>query len=256
MLTLYLQVLLIIWLFMTALFIIALILKDNSIVDIGWGLGFVLITIVVIYGYPLTGIRSLLGWFVILWGLRLAVYIGYRNHGRGEDYRYAAWRRSWGRWFILRSYLQIFMLQGILMAMIVYPVVFLARAPLVPAGWEVPVGALIWVVGFFFEAVGDYQLLRFKRDPANRGKLMTTGLWRYTRHPNYFGEATMWWGLFLMIAGLPYGWTGLISPLLITFLLLKVSGIAMLEKKYLGNPEFDAYCRRTPAFFPWFPKRR
>lgn len=116
-------------------------------------------------------------------------------------------------------------------------------------------GLLMWGVGFFFEAVGDYQLRVFKNDPKNKGKIMTTGLWQYTRHPNYFGEVTMWWGIFLIATHVPFAWVSLVSPVVITILILGVSGIPMLEKKYEGNAQFEAYKRRTSAFFPLPPRR-
>ena len=246
-----------IFVYMTLLFLLALTLKDNSIVDIGWGPGFILVSIVtIIYGHPFPGMRGIAYFLVLLWGLRLAVYVFFRNRGRGEDFRYAAWRREWGRNFVLRSYLQIFMLQGLIMLIVAYPLVLITVAPFTPVGLIEMAGGMIWVIGFFFEAVGDYQMSRFKKNPANRGKIMTTGLWRCTRHPNYFGETAMWWGVFLLALPLPYGWTAIISPLAISFLLLKVSGIPMLEKKYAGNPEFEAYKAGTSAFFPWFSARR
>jgi steroid 5-alpha reductase family enzyme len=116
-------------------------------------------------------------------------------------------------------------------------------------------GAAVWLAGFLFEAVGDYQLGQFKRKPESKGKIMTSGLWRYTRHPNYFGEAALWWGIWLAALSVEGGWAGIISPLTIGFLLLKVSGVTMLEKKYVGNEEFAAYARRTSAFFPMPPKK-
>jgi steroid 5-alpha reductase family enzyme len=118
------------------------------------------------------------------------------------------------------------------------------------------IGLIIWLLGFVFESVGDHQLSKFKRKEENKGKIMTQGLWKYTRHPNYFGEVVMWWGIFLMALSVKNGWTAVVSPLLITFLLLKVSGITMLERKYAGNEEFQEYAKRTNAFFPWFPKKR
>jgi steroid 5-alpha reductase family enzyme len=115
-------------------------------------------------------------------------------------------------------------------------------------------GLLVWIAGFLFEAVGDAQLARFKKDPGNKGRIMDRGLWRFTRHPNYFGESLMWWGIFVVALEVPYGWTTVFGPALITFLLVKVSGVPLLEKRYAGNPEFQAYARRTSAFVPWFPK--
>ncbi len=192
---------------------------------------------------------------IFIWGERLAIHIAIRNRGRGEDFRYAQWRKDWGKAFLIRSFFQIFMLQGVLLLIISYPVILINYSMEKGIKALDVMGLVLWVVGFFFEAVGDYQLLRFKRDKRNRGKIMSRGLWRFTRHPNYFGEAVMWWGIFLMAISVENGWTVIISPLLITLLLLKVSGVIMLEKKYVGNKEFEDYAKRTSGFFPWFPKK-
>lgn len=243
--------------YMTGLFVVALVRKDNSLADIGWGLGFILVAALTFFIEPGFTLRSLLvTGLVVIWGLRLAVYVFIRNTGRCEDFRYAKWRREWGRRFILRSYLQVFLLQGLLMLIIVYPVVLVNRTADGPwTAWDV-LGAALWLLGFFFESVGDFQLLRFKRDPASKGKIMTTGLWATTRHPNYFGEATQWWGLFVIALSVRFGWTAVVSPVTITFLLLRVSGVTRLEKKYEGNPEFAAYARATSAFIPRKPRKR
>jgi steroid 5-alpha reductase family enzyme len=218
----------VVFVYMTAVFLIALSRKNNSIVDVAWGLGFILVAMTTLLLKPGITIRQVLvDGLVAVWGLRLAVHIYSRNRGRGEDFRYAKWRRDWGRWFVPRSFLQIFMLQGILMLLISSPILLVNRSPeegLTPLD---ALGAGVWVVGFFFEAVGDHQLKIFKRKPESRGKIMTSGLWSYTRHPNYFG-----------------------SPLTVSLLLLRVSGVSMLEKKYAGNQEFASYARRTSAFFP------
>jgi steroid 5-alpha reductase family enzyme len=134
------------------------------------------------------------------------------------------------------------------------PVLLTIAAPGDSPAWSDLLGVLLFALGFFFEAVSDWQLTVFKKGGANKGKIITHGLWRFSRHPNYFGEATLWWGIFLIGFGSPFGLYGVISPLAIAFLLLKVSGIPMLEVKYQGNPEFEAYKARTNAFFPWFPK--
>jgi steroid 5-alpha reductase family enzyme len=241
--------------YMTAVFLIALIIRDNSIVDIAWGPGFILVALTTLFSRPEFEARHfLVNGLVVVWGLRLATHIFLRYRGRGEDFRYARWRRDWGRWFIPRSFLQIFMLQGVFMLIIASPAVLVNHSGRKGLTVLDGLGALVWLAGFFFEAVGDYQLKRFKQNPKSRGKIMTTGLWRYTRHPNYFGEASLWWGVFLIALSVPGGWVSIISPLTISFLLLRVSGVAMLEKKYAGNEEFAAYARRTSAFFPWFPK--
>jgi len=245
--------------YMTAWFVVALVKKDNSVADIAWGLGFVLVAL---FSFPWTRphFESLLATpLVAVWGLRLSLHILTRNRKRGEDLRYAAWRAKWGRSFVWRSYLQVFLLQGLFLLIIASPVILINFDPYEPVltadglgTWFI--GLLVWCVGFFFEAVGDAQLARFKRDPANRGKIMDRGLWRYSRHPNYFGECLMWWGIFLIALEVPYGWTTVASPVLITFLLVRVSGVPLLERRYAGNAEFQAYARRTSAFFPWFPK--
>jgi steroid 5-alpha reductase family enzyme len=147
------------------------------------------------------------------------------------------------------------MAQGILMLIIACPLVLVNRSEARGLGPLDGLGTLVWLVGFLFEAVGDYQLKRFKQRPENKGRIMAAGLWKFTRHPNYFGEAALWWGIFLIALSVPGGWLAIISPLTIGFLLLKVSGVTMLEKKYAGNEEFAAYARQTSAFFPWVPKK-
>lgn len=242
--------------YMIVFFIAALIKKDNSIVDIGWGAGFILVAVLTFFLQSEWMLRHVLvSGLVIIWGARLAVHIGKRNWGRGEDKRYAKWRREWGNWFILRSFFQIFLLQGILLVVIAYPVILVNHSGRSGLTWLDAVGALLWVIGFLFETVGDYQLTRFKADPENKGQIMQSGLWTYTRHPNYFGESVMWWGIFIIALNVGYGWTAVVSPAVITLLLLKVSGVSLLEKHYSDNPKYRDYARRTNAFIPWFPKK-
>lgn len=259
--------------FMTFFFIYALYKKRNDIVDIVWGMGFVAIAWYNFYMFgfrsePFPGIYSpfrmqvlLVALLVTIWGVRLASHIAIRNKGKGEDFRYKKWREEWGKWFVLRSYFQIFMLQGFLMLLISLSLIAVSVFGSTAVSWVTALGTLIWINGFVFESVGDYQLGKFIRNPENKGKIMARGLWSYTRHPNYFGEVTQWWGIYLAalpvalpaLAATSYVWIiALLSPLTISFLILKVSGIPMLEKKYEGNAEFDEYKRRTNAFFPWF----
>jgi steroid 5-alpha reductase family enzyme len=243
-----------IYIYMTGAFVLAMVRKDNSLADIVYGVGFILVAVLTLaLRSDFAGRQILATVLVILWGLRLAIHITIRNRGRGEDPRYKKWRDEWGRYFAVRSFLQVFMLQGTVILLIVLPVIIINTTGNTETIWSMVLGTLIWMVGFFFEAVGDYQLYRFTSDPDNRGKVMSFGLWRYTRHPNYFGEITMWWGIFIIASTVPWGWVGVIGPLTITYLLLKVSGIPMLEKMFEGNPEFEAYKKRTSAFFPWFP---
>lgn len=248
---------LILFCYMSAIFMVALKLKDNSIVDIAYGFGFVLVSWNCYLFYSSGHARQLLLLTLItIWGLRLAGHIAVRKGTEhGEDARYRQWRESWGGTFIWRSFLQIFMLQGTVVYIVVLPILLVTTHPGSALGWLDALGVLLWLFGFGYEAIGDWQLLRFKKNSANRGKIIQEGLWLTTRHPNYFGEATLWWGIFLIALNSPVGWWALISPVLIDFLLLKVSGIPMLEAKYDGRPEFEAYKMRTNAFFPWFPKK-
>jgi len=242
-------------LYQTFLFAVALLRKDNSVADVGWGIGFLAVWAATFLLEPgKTPLQFLAGGLVAVWGLRLSGHILLRKRGRGEDFRYAQWRRQWGRAFVLRSYLQVFLLQGIFMLLIATPILLINHAPAGAIGAPAAAGVVVWLAGFVFESVGDGQLRRFRKDPASRGRIMTRGLWRFTRHPNYFGESLMWWGLAGLGFSVPGGWTGLISPLVLTFLLTGVSGIPLLEKKYRGNPEFEEYARRTNAFIPGPPK--
>ena len=246
----------VIWVFATALFVISLVIKRNDIADVAWGTGILLVALVA-YVKSLNGSLVILILFVLaaLWGLRLTVRILLRNIKKKEDSRYAQWREQWGKWFYVRSYFQVYLLQGFLMIVVGYP--FL-HASYFGQGHQVGplamIGGILWCVGYFFEVVSDYQLDRFLANKNNHGKIMTSGLWKYSRHPNYFGEVTMWWGIWLMVLTMPYGYIAVMSPIMITFLILKVSGIPMLEKRFEGNEEFENYKERTNAFFPFKPK--
>lgn len=245
--------------YMTAWFVVALVTKRNDLADIAWGPGFILIAawLLVRGGGPLSDRQVVATVLVAIWGLRLAWQIGRRNlrRGHGEDARYAEWRRTWGRWFVPRSYLQVFLLQGALMLLIAAPLLVLGSTKGSRLGVTAVLGIVVWVVGFVFEALGDAQLARFLRDPANKGRTMTSGLWSLTRHPNYFGESLMWWGIAVIALGVRLGWIGLIGPVTITVLLIWVSGIPMAEARRAGNPEWEAYKARTSPFIPWPPRK-
>ena len=243
--------------YMSSLFLVAISLRDNSIADIGWGAGFALIAAASLFLGVRGPIQLVTTTLVVVWGARLAFHIFKRNHGRGEDWRYAQWRKDWGKWFLVRSYLQVFLLQGLLMLAVTSGVVIInsSEAALV-AAWAAILGVGIWVFGFVFESVGDSQLKAFLAQPKNKGKIMQTGLWRYTRHPNYFGEVTQWWGIAILGCSLGFNVWLFISPVTITVLILFVSGIPLLEQKYVGNQAFEDYKRRTSIFIPWFPGKR
>jgi len=241
--------------YFTIFFVIAQIIKNNSIVDIGWGFGFILITIYTFFFSELITVRSLLvSLLVIIWGSRLSYHILKRNWKKPEDFRYAKWRKEWGKWLFIRGFFQVFMLQGVFMLVISSPVILINYSHQQGLQFLDYLGTIIWITGFLFESVGDYQLAQFIREPENKGKIMRYGLWKYTRHPNYFGEATMWWGIYLIALSLPNGFWFIISPLTITILLLYISGVPMLERKFADNPKFQEYAKVTPKFFPWFPK--
>jgi steroid 5-alpha reductase family enzyme len=188
----------------------------------------------------------------------LSLYLFVRNRGQGEDFRYREMRESWGRAFPWVSLFTVFLLQAGILWVVALPVGRAVRAD-APAGWSAwdVAGTAVFAVGLVFETVGDWQLRRFKSDPDNRGKVLDRGLWRYTRHPNYFGDAVVWWGLSLPALSAPGSWWVLIGPALMTFLLMRVSGVALLEKSLQDTkPGYREYVESTSAFFPWFPKNR
>ncbi len=254
---LLMQTILIVFLYFFVFFLVATVIKNNSIVDMGWGAGFVVIALATLFIEGSFAERNLIVTVLVtIWGGRLTYHIVRRNWGKPEDFRYAKWRKEWGRWLVPRAFFQVFMLQGAMMLAIGYPIVLINAYPVSGLTTFDVIGLLIWITGFFFESVGDKQLAEFLRNPANKGKVIQSGLWKYTRHPNYFGEATMWWGIFLLALSVPLGWTGIISPLTITVLLLFISGVPMLEKSMMENPEYREYARVTSKFIPWFPKKK
>ncbi len=254
--TYFLTLLSILFVYMSLWFLVSLLRKRNDVADVAWGLGFVLMA----WSSFLTaggdsGTRGLLVCALVsVWGIRLAWHIHQRNKNKAEDYRYLACRKEWGKWFYLRSYLQVYLLQGALLFIIVLPVLLINKSTAAPLGVLDVIGVAVWLVGFYFEAVGDAQLAKFIKNSSNKDKLMQSGLWAYTRHPNYFGEVTQWWGLGIIALAVPGGWVGLVGPLTITYLILKVSGIPMLEKKMEQHPDFAAYKQRVSVFVPLPPR--
>ena len=246
-------------LFMGFVWLLSLPTRNASLADIFWGPGFVLLawlSFAQTDGY--LGRKLLLVLLTTAWGLRLSLYIAWRNWGHGEDRRYQAWRANRGESFWWVSLFTVFLTQAMLLWLVSLAAQIgqLSPTPANLTGLDL-LGTLIWAFGFSFEAVADWQLAHFKADPANQGRVMNHGLWAYSRHPNYFGESLVWWGLFLIALATPYGWWTLVSPVLITFLLLRVSGVTLLEKDIVERrPEYREYKETTSAFFPWFPKRR
>lgn len=254
----YIYGLLVIIALMSLLWIISVIIKNASIVDLFWGFGFVLSS--GYYFISLEGFSArkiILMVLVFIWGMRLSAYLTWRNHGKGEDFRYREFRKKYGEnryWWI--SFFQVFILQGILM--------WLISAPLLGAQYYGVskslnildfAGIILWIIGFMFEAGGDWQLAVFKANPANKGKVLDSGFWRYTRHPNYFGDSAVWWGfgLICLAAG---SYLPLLGSVLMTLMIIKVSGVALLEKSLKDQkPEYREYIEKTSAFLPWFPKK-
>ncbi len=252
----YLILLVALWSYMTLWFLVSLLKKRNDVADIAWGLGFILLAWISFFLSDSFHARQLLiNILITIWGARLAIHIYFRNKGKKEDYRYKEWREKWGRWFYLRSYLQVYLLQGTLLYLIVFPVLLIHNNPGTSLGFLDVFGVLLWLIGFFFETVGDLQLSGFIKNPANKGKLMDKGLWKYTRHPNYFGEVLQWWAVWVIALSVEYGAYGVIGPLTITILILKISGIPMLEKSLSKHPEFEEYKKKTSIFFPLPPRK-
>ena len=239
--------------YMTFWFIVSVVKKRNDVADIAWGLGFVLMAWLsfLLSGFSFKAL--LVNVLVTIWGTRLAWHIYNRNKKRGEDSRYLEWRKTW-KYFYLRSFLQVFLLQGVFLFSISLPVIFINHSVSNSFGFLEVVGLFVWGIGFYFESTGDRQLREFIANPANKGKLMDKGLWQYSRHPNYFGEVTQWWGIFIMALSIPGSLFTIIGPLTITILILFVSGIPLLEKKYAGRSDFEEYKKRTSIFIPLPPK--
>lgn len=243
---------------MLGLWLISIAIQDVSIVDPAWGPAFVLVALTAaLTGQGCAGRRWLLLALTALWGLRLGWHLGRRKLGdRQEDRRYAAMRERRGAAFVPWSLVAIFGLQGLLVLIVSLPIQVAAgrggslTAAIIP-------GLVVFAVGLFFETVGDEQLRRFKADAANRGQVMDRGLWRYTRHPNYFGDFCVWWGLWLIALTAGGTWWTLIGPVLMSILLIRVSGAALLERDMATRrPGYADYIKRTSAFFPWPPRQR
>jgi steroid 5-alpha reductase family enzyme len=255
----YLIIGLVILVSMTVLWLASLALRNSGIADVFWGAGFVVTTWVVFALTP-AGFQErklLISSLVSIWGLRLTLHILLRNRGKPEDFRYRAWRAEAGKSWWWRSFFKVFLLQGLLMWIIGAPLLA-AQHSAAPDRFTLTDYAAIavWIAGFFFEAVGDWQLARFKANSANKGGLMNTGVWRCTRHPNYFGDAAQWWGFYLaaLAAG---GWWTIFAPVIMTVLLVRVSGVVLLEKSLKETkPGYKEYVETTNGFFPWFPRSK
>ncbi|MDF1699042.1 MAG: DUF1295 domain-containing protein [Saprospiraceae bacterium] len=254
--TLFIYAALLIFVLVTLLWLWSIALKNVSIVDIFWGLGFVVVnTFYFLQTDHSTERQNVVLVLVAIWGIRLAAYLAWRNIGKGEDYRYQEFRQHYGPdrywWF---SYIQTFLLQGMLILIISLPLLAI-HTHSKEINWLDYLAILVWCIGFVFEAGGDYQLARFKKDPQNAGKVLNSGFWKYTRHPNYFGDATIWIAYALFCIASDSYWP-IVGSVIMIVLLLKVSGVALLERKLkTSKPRYQEYIEKTNAFFPWFPKK-
>lgn len=255
--TLFLHASFIILVLVTLLWIWSVIIKNVSIVDLFWGTGFVVVNAYYVFMSGELNARKLLIFALVsIWGLRLSIYLALRNIGKGEDFRYQEFRRNYGPkrywWF---SFFQTFLLQGVLIMIVSLPLLGIHSSI---ASGELKVldyfGIVVWLIGFMFEAGGDYELARFKRDTRNKGKVLNTGFWKYTRHPNYFGDSAVWWAYAIFSISAESYWQ-VIGAVIMTLLIIKVSGVALLEKTLnKSKPQYREYIEKTSSFFPWFPK--
>ena len=254
----FIQVTFLIWILVTLLWAWSVLIKNVSIVDIFWGFGFVVVNTFYVYNLEEINPRNwLLLALVSIWGLRLSIYLALRNIGKGEDFRYQQFRKDYGEkrywWF---SYFQVFLLQGGLILIVSLPLLGIhSNTTLGEFIWLDYIAIFVWGIGFSFEAGGDYQLYQFKKNPSNKGKVLNTGFWRYTRHPNYFGDTAVWWAyaIFSIAAG---SYWQIVGSIVMTFLILKISGVSLLEKTLKeSKPQYRDYIQKTNSFFPWFPKK-
>ncbi|MFZ0015677.1 MAG: DUF1295 domain-containing protein [Acidimicrobiia bacterium] len=241
---------------MLVTWLVSVLIDDASIVDIVWGLGFVIVVWATLPASPVDTITDravLMTALVTIWGLRLTGYLAWRNIGKGEDRRYRQMRKKSPDSFWITSLYKVFGLQALIMWVVAMPAVATWSSDS-PLTWLDFLGAGLWLVGMIFETVGDIQLARFKGRPESAGKVMDRGLWRYTRHPNYFGDFCVWWGIYLVAAAGGAWWT-ILSPVVMSALLIRYSGAGLLEKTITRRrPEYAEYMRVTNAFFPGRPK--
>lgn len=248
----YVNVGVIVAIFFIIWFVVCVQQKNYGLVDIAWGLGMSVVALYLILAYQ-PNIQVMVSLVLIsVWGFRLAYYLGKRNWGNPEDYRYVQMRQRWGtKNPLLKAFLNVFVLQGVLLYIMMFSSMNAVNTQSTVNYVALVVGFLIAIVGLLFEIIGDYQLKLFKSDKRNHGKLITTGLWSITRHPNYFGEVTFWWGIFITSYQSTRSLIGIITPLLITLLINYVSGVPLLERKYASRDDYIQYARKTSRLIPW-----
>ncbi|MFX1376344.1 MAG: DUF1295 domain-containing protein [Promethearchaeota archaeon] len=249
-------------------FIVGTIKKNNGLMDVFYGPGYfsVALTSLILF-FMINGIvdirQIIVTSLVFIWAVRLGTYVFIRNRGKPEDYRYRAMREKWKTNIVLKSFIRVYFFQGIVIFIVAFPVWFInisVNPPILSildfAGITLWLGALIWLIGFLFETIGDYTLYKFLQKPENKGEVMDRGVWKLSQHPNYFGEVTQWWGIYIIALATPFGFISIFGPIFITYMIIKVSGIRLLDKRFESDDKYSEYKRRTSVFFPWFPKKK
>ncbi len=242
---------------MSSVWVISLFRRDASVIDPFWGVGFCVLAISSFFLGPASGsLPTLMLVLVLVWGLRLSLYLGYRYIHEGEDRRYKAMRNRHPDTFWLRSLVTVFNLQAVVLWVVSLPIqVAIVQGAESTVGVAAIAGVILWSIGLFFETVGDWQLMKFKSNPVNQKRVLRQGLWKYTRHPNYFGDFCVMWGFFLISISAGGIWT-VFAPAIMSFFLLRVSGVTLLEKSISKRrPEYEEYVQSTSSFLPWFPKQ-
>lgn len=238
------------FLYMSIWAIVAIVKNRADLADVAWGFGFVLVAWISFCSHPFSSLSLLVNLLVTLWALRLGIYIFLKNRHKEEDFRYQDLKNRWGSKIKVRIFFQVFMLQGCILYIISLPILWIHSHPIEISESILWTALPFWVLGFLTETIGDYQLSSFRKNPSNRGKLLMTGFWSYSRHPNYLGEIIQWWAIWMMTFSLPLTWAFVISPLLISFLIIKVSGIPLLEERMKKNPAFENYAKTTAKLVP------
>ncbi|WP_372369303.1 DUF1295 domain-containing protein [Candidatus Uabimicrobium sp. HlEnr_7] len=248
----------VVFLYVTTIWTISLLKKDASIIDIFWGMGFVVLAFFYhLFGNSSWQANAIILLLVSVWGLRLSIYLASRNLGKPEDYRYQVWRKNHGKNWWWKSFYRVFMLQGVVMWIVSAPLLSALYGVKEAFTWNIfaILAIVFWTIGIAFEAGGDWQLTKFKKNPENKGKVLDSGFWKLTRHPNYFGDAMVWWA-FYFLACANGGYACIASTLIMNFFLIRISGVALLEKNLVKTkPQYQDYIEKTNAFLPWFPKK-
>jgi len=251
MISLYLAAASVIIFYFAALFVWAIQSKNYAVADVGWGTGFIVTALYCSFTTPEhSPLELLTTTLVVLWGCRLSIYIYLRNKGRPEDFRYRQFREKWTQFTNLQAFVKLFLPQAVIMLAVSTAILVAANSSIDQLPWYSWIFCCSAIIGFLYESISDYQLAVFKRSPANHGKIMTQGLWAYSRHPNYFGEIVFWWSISLLVTTSTGNYEALVSGLVMNLIIRFVSGVPMLEQKYRDNPAYLSYVQTTNSLLP------